>query len=137
MRDALAMPPAIVVRAASDGRIVCERCYVAATFLSRLVGLLRKPSLDPREGLLLTRAAAVHTLFMRFPIDVVFLDRERRVVAVSERLRPWRHTSCPGARAVLELPADAWKRSGCRVGDALRYSPPRSGDMKGNGRWLR
>ena len=59
----------------NDGTIVCERCTVAESPLTRLRGLLGRDGLEPGEGLLLRPASAVHTYFMRFPIDVVFLDR--------------------------------------------------------------
>jgi uncharacterized membrane protein (UPF0127 family) len=95
-----------------EGRVVCERCELAATPLARMKGLLGRTCLRPGEGILLRPAPSVHTLFMRFPIDVVFLDRDLRVVRVVERLAPWRAASCRGARQALELPAGAvaWRR---------------------------
>jgi uncharacterized protein len=56
---------------------------------------------------------------MRFPIDVVFLDRELRVLKVVPRLSPWRFASGRGARAVLELAAGECERRGLRPGDRL------------------
>ena len=102
-----------------DGDPVCERCRVADRPLARMRGLLGRNELPPGEGVLLRPAASVHTWFMRFPIDVVFLDRDLRVTKVVERLAPWRVASARGARAVLELQAGECDRRGVRPGDRL------------------
>ena len=102
-----------------DGRTICERCRVADTPLARLKGLLGRSELPRGEGLLLRPASAVHTWFMRFPIDAVFVDRDLVVVGVAAELRPWRAAGRRGARAVLELAAGESERRGIRPGDAL------------------
>ena len=102
-----------------DGTVVCERCVLAERPMSRMKGLLGRRSLSASEGLLLRPASAVHTLFMRFPIDLVFLNRELHVVAVVATLRPWRAAWRRGARAVLELPAGEAGRRRLRAGDRL------------------
>ncbi len=102
-----------------DGDPVCDACRVADRPLSRMRGLLGRRDLPRGEGLLLRPAASVHTLFMRFPIDVVFLDRELRVLKVVPELSPWRVASGRGARAVLELAAGECERRGLRPGDRL------------------
>ena len=104
-----------------DGRTVCERCVLADGPLTRMRGLLGRRALPSGEGLLLRPAGSIHTLFMRFPIDAVFLDGERRVVKVVAGLRPWRAAAGRGARAVLELPAGEAGRRGVRAGDLLRW----------------
>src|SRR5436309_3028424 len=102
-----------------DGAIVCERCTLADSPLTRMRGLLGRDRLEPGEGLLLRPASAVHTFFMRFPIDAVFLDRGLVVLGVADGVEPWRAASRRGARAVLELPAGERARRGLEVGDAL------------------
>jgi uncharacterized protein len=102
-----------------DGKRVCARCAVARTPLRRMKGLLGRAGLAADEGLLLEPASAVHTWFMRFPIDVVFLDRDLLVLRVAEEVRPWRFASARGARSVLELPAGTARRNGLRVGQRL------------------
>jgi uncharacterized membrane protein (UPF0127 family) len=82
-------------------------------------GLLGRSELRPGEGLLLRPASAIHTWFMRFPIDAVFLDRDWRVVGISDDVRPWRAASRRGAKAVLELPAGESSRRGLALGDQL------------------
>jgi uncharacterized membrane protein (UPF0127 family) len=106
----------------SNGRSVCERCLVADRPLGRMRGLLGRRSLRSGEGLLLKPAGSVHTFFMRFPIDVVFLDRDLSVLGVTPELRPWRTAGRRGARAVLELPAGEAGRRGVRPGDRLELA---------------
>jgi len=102
-----------------NGDVVCDRCVVAASPFSRMKGLLGRSELGPGEGILLRPASAIHTFFMRFPIDAVFLDREWRVVAIAGDVAPWRTAARRGASAVLELPAGESARRGLRPGDLL------------------
>ncbi len=102
-----------------DGGPLCERCTLAASPLRRMKGLLGRSRLDAGEGLLLRPASSIHTAFMRFPIDALFLDAENRVVRVVRDLKPWRTAGCRGARAVLELPSGESERRGVRPGDRL------------------
>ena len=105
-----------------NGRVVVDRCVVADSPVSRMRGLLGRSELRPGEGLLLRPASAIHTCFMRFPIDAVFLDGTLRVLGISDELRPWRAASRRGARAVLELPAGESTRRGLEVGESLRLA---------------
>jgi len=82
-------------------------------------GLLGRAELPRGEGILLRPAGSVHTFFMRFPIDVVFLDREQVVVGIESDLAPWRTAGRKGAKAVLELASGEAARRGLAVGDAL------------------
>jgi uncharacterized membrane protein (UPF0127 family) len=102
-----------------DGSIVCERCLLAETALTRMKGLLGRRELPSGEGILLKPASSVHMAFMRFPIDAVFLDRDLRVVKIANDLRPWRTAGGRGAKAVLELRAGEAGRRGLTVGDRL------------------
>jgi uncharacterized membrane protein (UPF0127 family) len=104
-----------------DGSPVCERCVVADSPVARMRGLLGRRELEPGEGLLLRPAGSIHTFFMRFPIDAVFLDRERRVLGVAAELPPWRAAGRRGAHAVVELPAGEAERRGVRAGEQLRW----------------
>jgi uncharacterized protein len=106
-----------------DGQVVCERCVVADTPVSRARGLLGRGELPPGEGLLLRPASSIHMFFMRFPIDAVFLDRELAVVKVVPNLKPWRVAGARGAKAVLELAAGEAGRRGITPGDRLSLSP--------------
>jgi uncharacterized protein len=87
--------------------------------LRRMRGLIGRRGLPAGEGLLLSPAPAIHTAFMRFPIDALFLDRDLQVLEIVERLGPWRVASKLRARAVLELSAGECARRGVEVGDRL------------------
>jgi uncharacterized membrane protein (UPF0127 family) len=87
--------------------------------LPRMRGLIGRRGLPAGEGLLLSPAPAIHTAFMRFPIDALFLDRDLRVLKVVERLRPWRIASERRAHSVLELPAGESARRGVQLDDRL------------------
>jgi uncharacterized membrane protein (UPF0127 family) len=102
-----------------NGRVVCERCVLADTALTRMRGLLGRRELPSGEGLLLRPASSIHMAFMRFPIDAVFLDGHGRVVKVARELKPWRMAAARGAKAVVELPSGEASRRGIEVGQRL------------------
>ena len=82
-------------------------------------GLLGRRGLERDEGLLLRPASSVHTFFMRFPIDVVFLGRDGDVLKIAPSLAPWRTAGARGAKSIVELPAGEAERRGLRTGDRL------------------
>jgi uncharacterized membrane protein (UPF0127 family) len=105
----------------AGGTVVCERCEIAERPLARMRGLLGRKSLDPGSGMLLTPESSVHMFFMHFPIDVVFLDRDHKVVGVRHELRPWKMAGARRAHAALELPAGAAAAAGVAEGDVLVF----------------
>lgn len=107
------------VRRKADGAVICERCEIPESAFGRARGLLGRDGLEPGAGMLIDRAGSVHMLFMRFPIDVVFLDRDRRVVGIRHELRRWRFAGARRAVAALELPAGAAAAAGIEEGDVL------------------
>jgi uncharacterized membrane protein (UPF0127 family) len=109
--------------ATANGIEVCGDCRVADSFLSRLRGLLGRRGLGAGEGLWIPRTSSVHTHFMRFAIDVVFVDGDGRVAKVVPNLRPWRFAGVRGAKDVLELPSGHCDRVGLREG-AVLVGPP-------------
>ncbi len=114
----------------AEGTIVCERCEVAESAFARMRGLLGRTGLEPGTGMLINPAPSVMTFFMRFPIDVVFLDRDRKVVGVRHRLGPWRVAGARRAVAALELPAGAAAAAGIEEGDALVLEGPENGQNR-------
>lgn len=106
------------------GTSVAERCRVAGSLGERTVGLLATPSLASGEGLLIERTQSIHMFFMRYAIDVVFVDRKARVTRTVAALRPWRVVWwARGARDCLELPVGALAASGTVTGDQLAVQP--------------
>jgi hypothetical protein len=103
----------------AGGTVVCERCEVPESSFGRARGLLGRDGLEVGEGMLIDRAGSVHMFFMRFPIDVVFLDRDRNVVGVRHGLRPWQVAAARRAVAALELPAGAAAEAGIEEGHVL------------------
>lgn len=100
--------------------VICERACRADTFGARLRGLMFRRSLAPDDGLLLVPDWSIHTFFMRFPIDVLFLDESWRVLSVHPAVPPWRLGPVHrGAYAVLELPPGTIERTHTQVGDLL------------------
>jgi uncharacterized membrane protein (UPF0127 family) len=112
-------PVDVVTLRRSDGRVACERCSVANRPWTRLRGLLGHSGLEAGEGMLFPRTGSVHTMFMRFPIDVVFLDAEMCVLSVREAVPAWRTVMERGAKATLELAAGEASRAGIASGDRL------------------
>jgi len=104
----------------TKGTVLGQRIGVADTCLRRMVGLLGKSELAPATGLLIMPSQAVHSIGMRFPIDVLFLDRNWRVIHVQPSLTPYRMTGLHWkARCVLELPTGAIAQTDTVVGDEL------------------
>ncbi len=92
---------------------------VADSFLARLGGLLARPRLRNGEALVLAPCSSVHTLFMRYAIDVVFIDKHGRVMKLVEHLQPWRAASCWRAHAAVELAAGQARTHGLVPGTQL------------------
>lgn len=100
------------------GETLCGRCRLADTPASRVKGLMGKRRLDADEGILLA-TWAIHTSFMRFPIDVAFLDRNFVVLKTVRNLTPWKLAAERRAHAVVELASGALDRAGLERGDQL------------------
>lgn len=103
--------------------VVAERVAVTGSFLPRLIGLLGRDGLDDGSGLLITPCSSIHTFFMRFAIDAVFVDKRGRILRIYHQLGAWRTTlPISSARSVLELPAGVMLRSGAMPGDQLVFT---------------
>jgi uncharacterized protein len=103
------------------GRVVVERCERAERMRERVRGLLGREELDGGAGLWIARTGSVHTFFMRFPIDAVFLDRELRVRKVVASVKPFRLAWSRGARSVVELASGEAARVGLAEGMRLSW----------------
>lgn len=94
----------------------------AENFATRLLGLLARPRLKPGEALYLAPCASVHTVFMRYSIDVAFVDREGRVLKLVKDLRPFRAAGCWRAHGAVEFAAGETARLGIGEGSWLGVS---------------
>src|ERR1035437_3930477 len=92
---------------------------MADTSAKRRVGLLKHKSLASGEGLWIVPCESVHTFFMKFPIDLVYLDKRLRVRKVRHAVPPWRLSACFTEHSVLELPAGSAAETRTAVGDEL------------------
>lgn len=118
------MRRAVTVTNLTRGRRVAGQVWMADRWWLRLRGLLARPPLREDEGLMLEPCKAVHMLGMRYPIDVVFLDRQGGVVATYHRLQPGSRSHWHQQAALaLELRAGTLQATDTQMGDALRWSP--------------
>ncbi len=92
---------------------------VADTSAKRRTGLLGRQRLEPGEGLWISPCESVHTFFMKFPIDLVYMDKSRKVRKVRHAVPPWRLSMCLTAHSILEFPAGTAKQTGTIAGDTL------------------
>ena len=88
------------------------------------MGLLGRPSIEWGEGLWLVPCRAVHSIGMRFPIDLVFVGLDENVIHLQESLRPFHFSKiCLDARSVLEVPSHTTSLTGTKIGDKLEFLP--------------
>jgi len=109
--------------------VVSDRCHLADSIPKRMVGLLNRSALDTGEGLLLDHCYGVHTMGMRFAIDLLFLDKEYRVIRAVKALPPYRICFVHRAVYVIELPVGTIDRSATEAGDQIQVRT-----TSGNGR---
>lgn len=89
---------------ADIGNVLLDQLEVADTFWKRFKGLQFRRSMPHGSGLLLSPCSSLHTCFMRFPIGVVMLDRDRVVIGIRSRIDPWRAVLCEsGTKHVIEI----------------------------------
>jgi len=98
---------------------LADRVEVAVTRRDRRKGLLGRSGLEPASALIIAPCFSIHTMFMRFDIDAVFVDEDGRVVKVVRDMTPWRIAVDPTAHAVVELPAGSLRDRQVNVGDRL------------------
>src|ERR1035441_5840327 len=97
--------------------VLATRMELADSAPKRNRGLLGRGSLAPGEGLWIVPCESIHTFFMQFPIDLVYLDRERRIKKLRSEVPPWRISVCLTAHSILELPAGTICSTQTQAGD--------------------
>lgn len=102
--------------------ILAKNITIADSFWARLKGLLGRAELPPGRGLLLEPCHSVHTCFMRFPIDVIFLNKYGEIIYFAAKMKPFQATAyIKKARLALELPAGILSQSGSVLGDTVEF----------------
>lgn len=105
----------------SNNAVLADKARVADTFWSRLIGLLNRNSLEKGEALVLKPANSIHTFFMRFPIDALFLDKNSKVIGITHVIKPFRFSPVYfGAYSVIELPAGTLQLTQTKLGDSVK-----------------
>jgi uncharacterized protein len=107
----------------SRNTVLATHLTVADSSRAREKGLLGRNSLPVGEGLWIVPCQAIHMFFMRFAIDLIYIDRKKRVRKVRSNVAPWRISVCLSAHSVLELPAGVVRDTGTQRGDLLQISP--------------
>lgn len=110
-----------IVRNITRGVLLSNRADLADTSAKRRTGLLKHTGLEPGEGLWIVPCESVHSFFMKFTIDVLYLDRAKKVRGARSRMVPWRVSACLPAHSVLELPAGTIEQTGTQRGDQLEF----------------
>lgn len=105
------------------GRVLAQTVIPALDSETRRTGLLKHTSLDPGTAMVIAPTNAIHTFFMKFPIDVAFVARDGRVVKISHALPAWRMAAAWGGYAVVEMAAGAFESAGVVAGDVLCVVP--------------
>ena len=110
------------VRNLTRGTLIGDAIDSAESSADRRTGLLKHTKLDQGSGLWIVPCEAVHTFFMKFALDLIYIDRRRRVRGVRRALAPWRLSACFRAHSVLELPVGTIDRTNTQNGDELEFT---------------
>ena len=101
--------------------LIAQRGKLANTFFTRMMGLLNRDSIDPDEALIIIPCKSIHMFFMRFPIDVVFVDKELKVVGMVENIQPFRLSpTYRKAGFAIELAVGSVQRLQIQIGDSIQ-----------------
>ena len=107
------------IRNSRNQRVLADEVVAAFDSTSRRVGLLKHEAMPTGSAMLIAPTNAVHTFFMRFPIDIAFVTREGKIVKACAAVRPWRIAAAWNAFGVIELPAGTLTSSDTVVGDVV------------------
>ncbi len=106
----------------TNNAVLADRARVADTFWTRLVGLLNRKSLEKGEALILKPCSSIHTFFMRFSIDVLFLDKKGKVIGLFSVFRSFRVSPVYfGVYLAIELPAGTLQLTQTKLGDSIKF----------------
>jgi uncharacterized membrane protein (UPF0127 family) len=122
------IPPEVRLQISNLTRrtVLATSLEVADTGEKRNKGLLGRKALAPGGGLWITPCESVHTFFMKFPIDLIYLDRKQQIKKLRHAVPAWRMSACLSAHSILELPAGTIRNTQTDYGDTLEFSPASS-----------
>lgn len=104
--------------------VLAEYAEIADTFFSRMKGLLFRKSLVKSAALIIKPTSSLHTFFMQFPIDIAFLDKDNKILKISQNVLPFRFIACSlRAKIALEFPAGTLNSTHTQSGDAISILP--------------
>jgi uncharacterized membrane protein (UPF0127 family) len=103
--------------------VLATRLELADSAAKRNKGLLGRKGLEPGGGLWIIPCESVHTFFMQFAIDLIYIDRDFRIKKVRRAVGPWRLSVCFSAHSILELPAGTIAATHTRNGDIVEFFP--------------
>ncbi len=107
----------------TKNKVISTDLEIASGFFERLIGLMFRGKMERDEAIIITKCNSVHSFFMKFPIDVIFLDKDRRVVKIVKNLQPWRVTHfVKNSENVVELAARNDLDSYFSCGDIVKIS---------------
>lgn len=110
-----------LVRNITRAAVLADAADLADTSAKRRTGLLKHTELKPGEALWILPCESVHSFFMKFTIDVLYLDKTKKVRGMRHQMKPWRLSACLPAHSVLELPAGLLAETGTQKGDQLVF----------------
>jgi uncharacterized membrane protein (UPF0127 family) len=113
------------VRNADRGTVLITNGKLASSYWARFWGLMMKKGVPEGGGILLTKSSSIHSFFMRFRFDAIFIDADDRVVKIIPSMRQWWVAfGGKGAKNTLEMPAGVAERTNTQAGDQLLFEPP-------------
>ncbi|UCC94711.1 MAG: DUF192 domain-containing protein [Candidatus Omnitrophota bacterium] len=105
------------------GTTLAEQARFAESFLQRLLGLMGKKNMEKGNALIFKKAPSIHTFFMKFAIDIVFVDASMRILKTYQALGPFRFAGCLRSVLTVELPANTLSQTRTAIGDTLELKP--------------
>lgn len=114
--------PLLIIRNLTRSTELATRAELAHSGAKRSKGLLGRKSLPPGGGMWIIPCESVHTFFMQFPIDLVYLDHKLRIKKIRDSVGPWRLSACLSAHSIIELPAGTIRNTRTERGDILEIS---------------
>ena len=106
----------------TKGKVITERARFARSFFKRMFGYMFRARIEADDALIFYSAPSMHMFFMRFPLDIVFLDKSNKVIRIFKSIGPWRLANCFQSKVTIEFSADVTTKIPIELGDILDIS---------------